>query len=331
MATGTPFVPAALSTTSVAPSVVSENRRFSYVTPSEYRLAPTAVATSALVAGSTNQQSDSLSSLARTLERASGWVDLICFHRAEGTLAASATTESGWVSAKPDGSVALVCNFKPVLEVTGLGFGSMPSQLASIDSNTAADLWIDGKVIWVPGGWGLLSTGNAVPFFRGAVGGRLFAVWRYINGYPHTTLASNAMVGATSISVQPSSPGGSTIAGVYAGTQMTINDADSTETIVVASTPTGLTLPLSAPLQFSHTVPVAPDGIRVSALPRAVEQATISLALVLIKARGSRAMVLSGTAGGQPSRQAIAQAGGLDDYDDAVRLLKPFIVATVHG
>src|SRR6202042_782824 len=108
-------------------------------------------AATALVSSPTNQREDALNSLAILIERASSWADLICFHRAGGTLAASITTESMGVKAKPDGCRALISNLKPVLEVVGLGLGYNPSQITNIDSNTAANIWIDGKVIWVPG------------------------------------------------------------------------------------------------------------------------------------------------------------------------------------
>src|SRR5258708_29743829 len=136
MATGTPFSPTPFSSTVVAPQTASVFRRASYIYPAEYRFAPTAVSTANLVAGSTNQQPDSLNALALVLERASSWVDLICFHRPEGTLAASITTESAWIKAKPHGTLVLTCNVKPVLEVTAPGLGATPAPTADVTPDT---------------------------------------------------------------------------------------------------------------------------------------------------------------------------------------------------
>jgi len=332
MTTGTPFSPAPFSTSVVAPGVLSANRARPYISVTDYRNAPTAVSTTALVSGSTNP-GDSTSALARVIERASSWADLICFHRADGTLAASPSTESAWVTAKSGGALALICNYRPVLEVVGLGLGSTPSQLGNVSPSTAGDIFIDGKVIWVPGWWNYPAPGGGlVPLPRPlGVFGQLFAVWTYINGYPHTALSANCNAAATSITVYPSSPGGSTVAGVYAGTQLTINDGDNTEIVVAASAPTGLNITLAAPTQFAHTIPQPPDVTRVSALPRAVEQAVILLTSCLIKTRGSRALVMPGTPGGTPNRQVMGQAGASEDYEQALELLKPFVVATLRA
>lgn len=322
MATGTPFVPATLATTVVNPQTASLFRRTPYISASEYRFAPTAVDTKKLVSGSTKQDADSIASLVAVINRASSWADMFCFHRADGTLAASPTTESMWVTAKPDSSVRLICNYKPVLELTGLAMGTSPSQLANIDANTAADTWIDGKTIVVPGSW---SVGPTLTFPR-PVGpfGRVLAVWTYISGFPHTSLATNAAVGATSIAV------GTTPYGVYAGTQLTVNDGASTEVVTVSAAPTGTTINLAAPLQYAHTVPLAPDLLRVTALPWAVEQAVIALTSCLIKTQGSRAMVMPATPGGVPTHQALAEAGALEDFEIAADLLEPFVVAVMH-
>ena len=332
MATGVPFAPTPFASTVVAPQTASAFRRASYVTPSEYRFAPTAVASTALVSKSTNQLTDSLASLAMVIERASSWADLICFHRADGTLAASVTTESMWVKAKPDGSLALICNFKPVLEVTGLGLGYNPSQITNIDSNTASNIWIDGKVIWVPGTGTQIAPPNDVPLAV-QLGGwsNAFAVWTYVNGYPLTTLTANAAQGASSLTVAPSSPDGSTVVGIYPGSQLTINDGPSTEIVVASAAPTGLSIPLLTPTQYAHNIPEAPDAIRVAALPRAIEQAVISLTSCLIKTQGSRAMQMPQMPGGMPTKPAMLLAGGLEDYEIACRLLKPYTVTVMHG
>jgi hypothetical protein len=330
MATGAAFVPTPFTTTVVAPQTSTAFGHHPYISVSEFQQAPTAVGTRALVSGSTNQQQDSLRSLANVIERASAWADLIAFHRPDGSFAATSIVESMWVKPKGDGSMALTCNFKPVLEVTGLALGITPSLLTNVDSNTAKDLWIDGKVITIPGWWNLPASSGPVPFAR-TVGmwGKAYVVWSYICGYPLTTLSASVAKNDVTLTVNPSVPGGTTVAGVYAGTPLTINDGDSTETVVATAAPAGLTVATSA-AQFAHTIPQSPDSIRVSALPRAIEQATILLTACLLKVRGSRAMSMPQTPGGMPGKSEMGFAGTLEDFEIAEKLLKRFVVATQH-
>lgn len=328
MGTGAPFAPAAFPTTVVVPEVASAYRRVPYLSISEYRFAPTAVSTQALVAKSANPN-DPDASLARVIERASAWADLLCFHRPEGTLAASVTTESQSVTAKPDGSLALICNFKPIREVVGVALGSLPSNLANVSATTAQNIWPEGKVIHVPSGWSITNTATSLPFAIGLTG-TVFAVWAYVSGFAHGYLAAAANKSDTSITVTPAVPG--QLCGIYAGSQLTINDGDFTETVIASAAPTGTTVTLQAPgLQYAHALPTAPDFTRVSSIPRAVDEAVISLVSVLVKVQGSRAMQMPQVGGGVPSKPQMAFAGGLGDFDNAVRLLKPFTVVTMHG
>jgi len=98
---------------------------------------------------------------------------------------------------------------------------------------------------------------------------------------------------------------------------------------VAQSAPSGLTVSISAAAN-AHTIPQAPDSIRVSALPRAVEQATISLTSVLLKVRGNRAMQMPTAPGGMPGKPQMGFAGALGDYEMACELLKPFRTAVLH-
>lgn len=322
MPTGTPFAPTPFTTTVVAPQVTSAFRRFPYISCSEFQNAPTAVATGTLTPNGNTAQSQQ--ALADTIMRASGWIDEHCFHSSDGTLAASISVESAWVNAKQRG-LRLICRYRPILEVVGVALGANPGQLSSLTSN--AGLSIDGKIITIPPTTlgSAQQVGDLLPLITTGYAGSWYTVWSYVNGFPHTALAANVAQGATSIQVQPTLPGSSTVAGVYAGTQLTIFDGVSTETVVASAAPTGTTITLQAGTAFAHTIPAAPDTIRVSSIPRAVEQACISLTSCLIKVRGTRAMVMpTGPGGGTPSKQALIQAGGLEDYELACELLKPF-------
>ncbi len=322
------FVPESFAEPAISPATQTLFRRTPYISPSEFNAAPTAVATSGLVPGGTPEVQ--LAALAAVISRASDWLDTLCFHKADGTLAASPSTESAWVKPRDNGSLALICNFVPVLEVDALALGTGPSSMQNIGQQGAENLTIEGPLIWLQGA----SCGSFGPttFFPGTptVNGRVWAVWRYVNGYPHAFLAKEAKAAASAIEVGPSVPGGSSVSGVYAGTQLTIHDGANTEVIVVSSVE-GLKLNLVAPLAYTHKVPAAPDSVRVSAVPWVVEQACISLTSCLIKMRGSRALVMPSVPGQSPSKQALMQAGGLEDYEAAFEMLRPFATPYIRS
>jgi len=319
----TPFSPAPFDTPIVSPSATTLDRRQPYISPSELKNAPTALALGNLVpGGSAGQQA---SELYNVLLRASDWVDLICFHGPDGTLAASPTVQSGWVSPK-QGRLALLCNSKPILQVSGVALGSGPQSVTDIGDTAAQQISIETSIIALNGPVSLpgASIASVWPSWRR---GRVYAVWSYIAGYPHMVLAAPTVVGAESITVAGSVPGQVQPYGVYAGTQLTIRDAAGGVEVCVVQSIAGDVLALGSPLQFPHKVPAFPDFVYVTALPHAVEQATISLACCLIKLRGTRAAVMP-SAGQAATKTALISSGGLEDYEVAVDLLKPF--TTVH-
>ena len=316
------FAPEPFPDPVVNPTTATLFRRTPYISPSEYMGAPTAVAVSNLVPGGSKEAQEA--ALAATIMRASDVLDTICFHKADGTLAASPSTESGWITPKDNGRLGLICNYKPILEVDALALGTGPSSMENIGQQGAENITVEEPIIWLQGG-GSFGPGSWFPS-RPTVNGKIFAVWSYVNGYPHSFLAEEAEGGeAEAIVVGPSNPGGSEMYGVYPGTQLTIHDGANTEVIVVESIE-GLTLNLTAPLLYSHAVPEAPGSVRVSAVPWLVEQACISLVSWLIKKRGSRAMVIPNVPGGQAKGQVESQAGGKADYEDAAKTLRPFTV-----
>ncbi len=332
------FTPTPFASPVLAPNVVSTYRAASYITPSWYRYAPTAVSTFDLVPGSTNQASDSTFSLANVIARASAMMDEYCFHRNDGSFSAFVSTEQMWVKVKPSGQLVLLTNFKPIRAVVGVGLGPAASQLTNMDPTTASDITIGEKTIVLPGYWTNGITGPS--FFTGypSAGGQILCVYSYIAGWPHTTLAADAPAGATSITVNPSVPGGSSLYGAYGafsgapGTPLVIKDPIATETVTLASTPTGLTLELAAPLRYAHTIPVAPDAIGVTALPSSLEQACISLVSVILKMQGMRAQIPAALGSASPAqRQAMGRAGALSDWDAALTALNPFVTTYVHG
>jgi hypothetical protein len=316
------FVPETFSEPVVCPDTASLFRRAPYISPAEYQQTPTAVGIKNLVPGGT--EPEQLASLAAVISRASDWVDTICFHRADGTLAASPSTESGWVRPKDDDTLQLICNYKPILEVDGLAIGT-PGQLSNIGDQAAQTLSIQGTIIQLPGNVSPRGATSSIYPSYTTVRGKVYAVWVYVSGYPHTALAKAAKAKDSTLEVTPSIPDGSNLYGVYPGTQLTIHDGANTEVIVVASV-AGLTLNLAAPLVYAHTLPAAPNTTRVTAIPWIVEQATISLVSNLIKMRGTRALVIpsSPAKAANPPKQSSGQAGAQNDYDAAVKMLEPF-------
>jgi hypothetical protein len=321
---GQPFAPTPFATTYVSPTVNSAFRRYPYIGLAEFQSAPTAVATGKLVPNGSAAQSQQ--ALADTIMRASGWIDEHCFHSSDGTLAASVSVESSPIRAK-NGSIRLICKYKPILEVQGIALGPNANQLSSLSTNPG--LRVDGKIITIPPttlGGGI--PGDYLPAPITGWGAYAYAVWSYVNGFPHTALAENVDADANSIEVEPTLPDGASVCGIYPGTQLTIFDGVNTETVVASAAPSGTIINLVSPTQFKHTLPSAPDTIRVSSIPRAVEQACISLTSCLIKVRGTRAATMPTAPGvGMPGKQALIQAGGLEDFDLACKLLKPFRTA----
>lgn len=329
-----PTVPTPFAEPVVAPNTTTLFRRTPYISPNEYKQAPTAVATNNLVPG--GGEDDQVSELASTILRASGWVDDICFHQAPGTLAAMLSTESAWVRPKGNGELLLFCNLAgpncPILQVNGVALGRNPQELQSIGSSEAQAITIDGQTIRIPSCE--LPEGSTFGASPTASNGSTYAVWNYVSGFPHTTLAEPVEAGANSIAVASAEPGAEAIYGVYEGTQLTIHDGASTEVVVVSSVD-GLTLNLASALQYAHSVPPAPNSIRVSAIPWVVEQACISLTSALIKKRGGRAMVMPSAPGGMTkgggAQRQESQPGGTSDEKTAMRLLKAYTLPVLRS
>jgi hypothetical protein len=317
----TPFAPAPFTDPVVAPSATTLSRRQPYVSPSELRAAPTALALGNLVPGaSAGQQA---SELYNVLLRASDWVDLICFHGPDGTLAASPTIQSGWVTPK-QGRLALICNCKPILAVCGVALGPGPQSVTDIGDCAAQGISIETSIIALNGAASMLGGSSLGSVWPAGRGWRSYAVWSYIAGYPHMTLAAPSAASDQSLTVAGSVPGGDDEPyGVYPGTQLTVRDAAGGVEVCVVQSVNGALLELASPLQYKHRVPAAPDFVYVTALPHAVEQATISLASCLVKLRGTRAAVMP-SAGQAATKTALIQSGGLEDYEVAVDLLHPF-------
>jgi hypothetical protein len=336
--TAVPYTPSQFPAAVVNPATGSIGAPpIPYVSVSEYTFAATAMATKSLNPGGTAQQNTQ--SLADTIRRASRWADAICFgadaSSKGASLAASLSVETAKVRVL-SGEIRLVCDYRPIVAVTGVDIGPDMSSLAGVDSSTAAQMRIGRRTLYVPCVPTWVSNGAWTPSPFGMTGW-LTAVWSYVNGYPHTQLAQNVAASATSCVVAATDGSGGLwgtypASGAFPGTALTVTDGAATESVFVAAiaanTPSaGFATLTTSPFANAHTVPAAPDFLPVSAIPADIHQAVISLTTMLIKTRGARAMVMPAVAGGSPAgstKQSLAQAGALEDWDIASQLLRPY-------
>ena len=322
-----PYTPTTFSSPIVNPSVGGSGTPYPYVSPSEFQFAPTAVDTLNLVPGGTAQ--DQTQSLSDTLGRASAWADRFLFGADPASKGASlcATLSIETVRTKVlNGELRLICSYRPIIQVNGVDIGASMSSLSTIGSAAAAATRIGMRTIYVPMiGIPVRSGDTGTPNPIQSLGGHYTAVWSYVNGYPHTELASDITSGTSSCTLLPTD-GGTGLLGVIPGfTQFTIVDGANTEQFTVA-TVNGTTVTSSAPFQFSHTLPTAPDFIPVTTLPKDVSLAVIYLATAIIKTQGDSGLVLAELT--EPKSVSKFSGDEFSDVAIAMRLLQPYRIHT---
>lgn len=285
-----------------------------YISLSDYKNAPTAIDTSQLIPGSNQAANDQ--ELARVIKRASGWADRLC----DQTLAATLDTQSeSDLNVRRDGTVRVVCNFWPVLELDSFLAGPTPSTITAVTDTT--NIALKGRNVLSVPVFGLVANTPLVGFLAGGLlpGDRACATWSYWNGWPHSTLTGGPYhINDASITVKTSLPA------ALAGQQLTISDGANEEVVTVSSAFTGgTTIPLVGGLANTHTVPAGPDSIVVTALPWDARNGVIHLTSCLIKTRGAEADVMD-SIGDEPAQSAAIEGGGVEDFSIAVDLLEYF-------
>lgn len=319
-----PYTPPLLVAPIVNPAVGGFIKPVPYLSVSQYNYAPTAMDTESLEPFGT--AADQTQVLADTIFRASAWADRIIFGTAPAAKGASlcASQSTGTARVKClQGEYRLLCDYKPILELDALAFGPNPADLNPIDQATAAQIWFDGRVIIVPS-LGTFAQVNGPGVFIGRPGGRTYAVWTYVAGYPHLRLAAEADAGAESITVLPNGPG-DTLLGIYPGTPLSIDDVGQTEDITVASIE-GTTINLTSPLVNDHSIPNGPDFTPVTALPGDVSQAVVFLTTALIKTRGDNSIVLDEI--DEPEKIQSTADAVQSDLKTAFDMLAPFRITS---
>ena len=257
-----------------------------YITNTEYVNAPTSVDVSELVVGGTTAQESQ--ELSRVIARACAVID----NWLNQTLTATSQTAVQIARVKEDGTVTLRIDNSPILELTAASFQTdlmdpNPANYTALDCSKAL---INRQTVTLGYTAGLTLSPGVKARFQTTV----------VAGYPNTTLSVAATAGASSITV-------ANALGLYTGSQMAFfDDTGGYEQCVVSGMPVGNVVSLASPLQFAHGV-----GVAFSGLPESIKEAAILVTNVLIRTRGSEALVL-GSLTGVPSVQKGDPANATD-------------------
>lgn len=131
---------------------------------------------------------------------------------------------------------------------------------------------------------------------------------QYVSGYPNAALAASVAAGATVLTVDDAT-------GVAAGVVLTVYDIVGGQEQVTVASVSGNSLTLTAGVQYAHAA-----GVRVSALPLAVNLASIYIVSWLVKERRAGGGVMMG---GKVQPQDAASG---EDMEMARQLLRPYTV-----
>lgn len=278
-----------------------------YLSLQEFKNAPTALDYGNIVAGGTQAAQDA--ELSNAITRASSWIDQYC----NQVIGATTDTEQQRVRIRPDGTIRLHPKYFPVVAMTDLSFGYAPTALTAVSDPSQA--WLEEQEIIYPYASLPNSFSSQGPLSFGLPSSsrpEVYARYTYINGYANTTLASNVLAGATSVTVASGE-------GIVAGQGLKIFDGASTENVIVSSSYVfgSTTVPLTSPLLYAHS-----SGASFSALPAAVKEAAILVTSAYLKIRGDASLVLNVTT--NPGQQLGDSQRVGSDIAHAQDLLKPF-------
>lgn len=286
--------------------------RSMYVTPAEFKAAPTGVDVSQLIPGD-NSAAHQLQALVMQLQRASAVADKIC----RKVLAATIDTQAGNYRIQQDPMLGPVIrvplDFIPITAVSAVSIGSTPSALAPLTD--LSNVWISKKVATIP-------LGSDAPgrSFVSTWGGRRYATVQYVNGWANTTLTSSVAPAATSITV--ASP-----LGIMPGQQINLVNTNNAEIVTISPTwvpvVTGanVTIPLAGAVVGTYS---AADT--VTAMSQEVKQAVILIAKSLILTRGSDAIEIASSSA-QPTHVIAGEPAVASDLEFAEFLLADYVRA----
>lgn len=288
------------STVIPAPNVATYSTRKTYVTPAEFKAAPTGVDVSQLVPGGT--AAANAAALVMQLQRASAYADNFC----QKVIAATVDVQAGQYRVQRDKALGAIIKVTldntPVIAVSDIRVGRTPSAIAL--QPTPANLWIGRKVATIP-------VTGAYP------GDTVFAQISYVNGWANTALTAAAAPGALSLTVASS-------LGIMPGQQLNIQSPNNAETLTVSTsfipsnTAINTLVPVTTPIVGTYGV-----GDTVTAFPQDIKQAVILITKSLIKTRGSESIVIASTSS-QPDSIDRMEHGVSSDMDMALDLLAPY-------
>jgi hypothetical protein len=277
-----------------------------YVTPREFRAAPTGVDVSQLVPA--GDAASNAAALVMQLQRASAYADNFC----QKVLAATVNTQAGFYPVRRHRTLGpalrIPLNFTPIVAVSGVSIGSTPASVAPLSD--LSNIWIGPKTVTVP----VAGTGPGSPF---AASSDKFATVQYVNGWANTALTAGAAPGATSITV-------ASALGIMPGQQLNIQNATQAETVTVAASwvPSNTAINVSVPI----TTPVVGTyaaADTVTAFPQDIKQAVILIAKSFIKTRGSESITIASVTS-QPDHVDRLEPGVTSDLGLAEDILSQY-------
>jgi len=298
-----------LSTVVPAPNVTTYATRSMYVTPAEFKAAPTGVDVSQLIPGD-NNQAHQMNALVMQLQRASAVADKIC----RKVLGATMDTQAGYYRIQQDPGLGAVIrvpvDFTPIIAVAGVSMGTTPAAMSPVTDLT--NIWISRKTVTVPLGNTAAGSG---PMFR--YSGKQFATLSYVNGWANTTLYANASAGASAITL-------TNVLGVMPGQQLNLMNTNNSEIVTVSPSyiPSNAAMDVLVPL-VNPIVGTYTAGDTATAMPQEIKQAVILIAKSLIKTRGSESIVIASTTS-QPEHVTGVEAGVTSDMEMAEFLLSDY-------
>lgn len=258
----------------ITPDTFKEN---SYLTVQEYKDAPTSIDYNNLVVGGNQSAQDA--ELANVILRASSYMN----EYLNQNLVADQYTETQRTRVTPQGYVALHPNNSPIISLSSFQYGTDPNNLIALPDCSKA--WFEAQELIIPlSNLGLNYSSQGPLAFGFGYGPRqqIFTQYTYIAGFPNTEIAS-ATAAATSLTVTKGT-------GFVAGQQYRIYDGSKSERITIASTYTygSTTVPLTAPLAYTHAA-----GVAIGNLPNAIKEACILITTAFLKVRGDSSMTMN--------------------------------------
>ncbi len=280
-----------------------------YLTNAEYKSAPTSIDIDNLVFNSSDPDVQD-SELANVIDRASSWIDTFC----NQILGATHETESQRARISSDGYIKFHPRYNPVIALTALQYGNPSTDLITVQDCSVA--WIEDQQILFPYAYMSSLFTSQGPLQFGAPyanGTQVYLKYTYVNGYANSLIATATATQST-LTV-------TNAVGITAGLEMKIYDGMYSERVTVADSYTfgSTTIPLTAPLVYTHTA-----GVSISALPPAIKEAAILVTTAMLKVRGDASMTMGiGTSPMSASSDGVTQNIG-SDMGMAMDLLKPY-------